>query len=224
VAHLAKRQHGPFRRDQAVALGLSEAAIDKCVVRGHYDVVHDGVYKLAGVDLTRLGEASAAVLAAEPDAFISHRTAARFRDVDDRYDGPIEISVKRHSDFHLKGVEVHQARLLPYETGSYRGVPCIALPRLMLQLATVQDMKQLTRAYEKAKRRGLTLRQLQRVIENHPGERGVAKLRELVDRHRGDKGHSRGSYEDAFYAWLKKILPAGFPLPERNAMVELSDS
>jgi hypothetical protein len=88
VAHLAKRQHGPFRRDQAVALGLSEEAIDKRVLRDQYDVVHPAVYKFAGVELSRLGEASAAVLAAEPDAFISQRSAARFRGADDRYDGP----------------------------------------------------------------------------------------------------------------------------------------
>jgi hypothetical protein len=223
VAHLAKRQHGVFRRDQAIALGLSGEAIDKRVNRGHYDVVHPGVYKFAGVDLSRLGEGMAAVLAAEPEAFVAGRTAARFRGVDDRYDGPIEIAVKRPWRPDLKGVEAHTARLLPYETGTHRGVPCLTLPRLMLQLATVQDMDQLTRAYEKGKRQGLTLKQLERIVENHPGERGVAKLRKLVERHRGDRGISRGSYEDAFYAWLKTILPKGFPLPERNAMVELSD-
>jgi hypothetical protein len=149
VAHLAKRQHGVFRRDQAIALGLSGEAIDKRVNRGHYDVVHPGVYKFAGVDLSRLGEGMAAVLAAEPEAFVAGRTAARFRGVDDRYDGPIEIAVKRPWRPDLKGVEAHTARLLPYETGTHRGVPCLTLPRLMLQLATVQDMDQLTRAYEK---------------------------------------------------------------------------
>jgi hypothetical protein len=224
VAHLAKRQHGPFRRDQLVALGLREKAIDQRVARDQYDVVHPGVYKLAGVDLSRLGEASAAVLAAEPDAFVGHRTGARFRGADDRYDGPIEISVVRHPAPDLKGVEVHEARLLPYERGSYRGIPCLTLPRLMLQLATISEMKDLTRAYEKGKRQGLTIKQLERVIAEHKGERGVTKLRKLVNRHRDDRGGSRGGYEDAFYAWLRRhILPNGFPHPERNAMVELSD-
>src|SRR5690349_6966051 len=139
VAHLAKRQHGPFRRDQLVDLGLEADAIDKRIARKQYEVVQPGVYKLAGVDLTRLGEASAAVLAAEPDAFISRRTAARFRGANDRYDGPIEIAIKRHSSLRLDGVEIHEARLLPYETGTYRGVPCVAVPRLMLDLATVED-------------------------------------------------------------------------------------
>jgi hypothetical protein len=223
VAQLAKRQHGPFRRDQLPPLGMSLTQAEYAVKCGRFEVVHPSVYKFAGVDLSRLGEASAAVLAAEPDAFVAFRTAARFRGADDRYEGPIEIAVKRHPPPDLKGVEVHEARLLPYETGSFRGVPCITLPRLMLQLATVQDMKQLTRAYEKAKRQGLTLSQLERVIDNHKGERGIANLRKLVERHNGDRGGSRGSFEDAFYAWLKKILPRGFPLPERNALVELSD-
>jgi hypothetical protein len=224
VAHLAKRQHGPFARDQLAALGMSGAQIKYATRCGRFDVVHPTVYKVAGVDLSRLGEASAAVLAAQPDAFISHRCAARFRGADDRYDGPVEISVKRHPPPRLDGVEIHQARLCPYETGSYRGVPCLTLPRLMLQLATVRDMKQLTRAYEKAKRQGLTLKQLERIIATHKGERGIANLRELVERHRDDCGHSRGSFEDTFYAWLvRDVLPKGFPLPERNAFVELSD-
>jgi hypothetical protein len=225
VAHLAKRQHGPFRRDQVVALGLAEDAIDKRIARKQYDVVHQRVYKLAGVDLSRLGEASAAVLAAEPDAFISHRTAARFRGANDRYDGPIEVSVTRHPPPQLEGVEVHEARLLSWERGSYRGVPCVTLPRLMLQLATLEDMKQLTRSYEKAKRQGLTIKQLERVIAEHKGERGIANLRKLVERHRDDRGGSRGGYEDAFYAWLRReILPKGFPLPERNAPVAARSS
>jgi hypothetical protein len=222
VAHLAKRQHGLVRRDQLVRLGLSEPRIDYAVWHKRLLVVHPGVYRLG--ELTRLGEASAAVLAAEPDAFVSHRTAARLRGANDRYDGPIEISVIRHPPPRLKGVKVRQARILPHERGSHLGIPCLTLPRLMLQLATVQDMKALTRAYEKAKRQGLTIRQLERVIEEHKGERGIANLRKLVDRHRGDRGESRGGYEDAFYGWLRaSILPKGFPLPERNAWVGLSD-
>jgi hypothetical protein len=119
--------------------------------------------------------------------------------------------VKRHTNLKLDGVEIQETRLLPYETGSFRGVPCLTLARLMLQLATVQDMDRLTRAYEKGTGQGLTIKQLERIIENHKGERGIATLRKLVERHRGDRGVSRGSYDDAFYAWLKKILPSATP-------------
>jgi hypothetical protein len=93
----------------------------------------------------------------------------------------------------------------------------------VFELATVYDMKQLTRAFEKAKERGLTIKQLERVLHGHKGERGTARLRDLVDRHRHDRGVSKGGFEDAFYAWLVTILPAGFPLPRRNSWVELSD-
>jgi hypothetical protein len=189
LAHLAKQQHGPFRRDQAIALGMSESQVDYAVW----------------------------------DSFASHRTGGRLRGVVDRYDGLIELVVDRHHPPKLDGVEARTAALGTDDRGSVRGIPTVALARLVLQLATVLQPDQLTRAFERARDKGLHAKQVDRLLAEHKGERGTVALRELNDRYRDAKGIGRGGFEDAFYKWLLKIMPRGARQPERNAWVELSD-
>jgi hypothetical protein len=200
---------------------MSESQVEYAVSCRRFEVIHQAVYALG--PLSSLGEVAAAVLAAEPDAFAAHRTGGRLRGVIDRYDGPIELVVDRHHPPQLKGVNARTAALGPYDRGSVLGIPTVALGRLTLQLATVLEMDQLTRAFERARGKGLNAKQIDRLLAQHKGERGTVALRELNERYRDAKGVGRGGFEDAFYKWLLTVLPSGASLPERNAWVELSD-
>jgi hypothetical protein len=60
---VAERQHGVASRRQLVAAGLTQAAIDHQLSKGHLHLVHRGVYAVGRAQLTRYGSWMAAVLA-----------------------------------------------------------------------------------------------------------------------------------------------------------------
>jgi hypothetical protein len=223
VARLATSQHGPAGRLQLLELGLSGKQIDYAVESGRYFVLYPGVYAIGHRDVSALGSFSAAVLACGHGAVLSHRSAGQLHGIVTRYGGPIEVLVARHNPPRLGGIRARTATFGPYETGRRKNIPVTSLARTLLDLATIFDLKELTRCFQRARRQGLTVEQLNRLLARHKGERGTVKLRKLVDRHRGDRGLSNGGFEDAFYAWLLTILPPGFPRPERNIRVALGD-
>jgi hypothetical protein len=220
VARLATAQHGPVGREQLLGLGLTEKQVDYAVAAGRYFAVHPGVYLIGHRDLSELGSFSAAVLAAGKGAVLSHRSAGRLRGIVAAYRGPIEVLVQRPDPPRIEGIRARRTVFHPYETGSRHNVPATSLARTVLDLAKVLDVEELTQPFQRARKQGLTIRQLDRLLERHRGERGTVCLRTLVDRHRDDRGYSNGGYEDAFYAWL---LTLGLPLPLRNQQVELLD-
>ena len=74
---------------------------------------------------------------------------------------------------------------------------------------------------ELSRKRSLTVRQLERLLERHKGERGTRLVREVLARQRTYDGFSNGGYEDAFWEWLHTLrLPE---MPKRNVNVLLKD-
>jgi hypothetical protein len=76
IAELANRGHGVVSRAQLTELGLGRGAIEDRVARGSLHPVYRGVYAVGHGLLSRHGRWMAAVLAAGPDAVLSHRSAA----------------------------------------------------------------------------------------------------------------------------------------------------
>jgi hypothetical protein len=76
VRALATRQHGVVARWELLALGLSRDTIGRRVRSGQLVRVYPGVYAVGHAVLTLNGRRMAAVLAAGPDAALSHRDAA----------------------------------------------------------------------------------------------------------------------------------------------------
>src|SRR5690348_13724778 len=76
IEAIARGQHSLFTRDQTATVGFRQSQIEHRLEIGRWSERHHLVYALLGApddDPTRL---HAAVLAAEPHAFASHRTAA----------------------------------------------------------------------------------------------------------------------------------------------------
>jgi hypothetical protein len=63
LARLATSQHGPFHRDQAIALGFEEHQVDYAVNIRRFHPVYPEVYVLGNRKLFELGSLSAAGLA-----------------------------------------------------------------------------------------------------------------------------------------------------------------
>src|SRR5690349_17787008 len=76
IAELAERQHGVVGRGQLLDLGTTEAAIEGRLRRGSLHRMHPGVYAVGHADVRELSRWMGAVLASQPDAVLSHGSAA----------------------------------------------------------------------------------------------------------------------------------------------------
>jgi predicted transcriptional regulator of viral defense system len=109
VAELARRQHGVVGRVQLKALGLTLAEIDGRVKRKRLHRVHQGVYAVGHLALTRNGRFMAAVLACGDGAALSHFSAAVLWRILEGEGQDIHVTAERERK--CRGVVVHQAPL-----------------------------------------------------------------------------------------------------------------
>ena len=151
LAQLATRQHGPFRRDQLPAIGMSEEQIEYAVEIRQFHAVHPEVYVLGNRNLSDLGSLSAAVLASGDGAALGLRSGGQLRGIVKGYRGDIEILVPRHNPPRLDGIDARTTTFHPYEVGSVHGIPTTTLARTYIDLAKVLDYRQMVRAFEEAK-------------------------------------------------------------------------
>ena len=219
LAHLITRQHGPFRRDQLPDIGMSEEQIEYAVEIRQFHAVYPEVYVLGNRELSELGSLSAAVLACGEGAVLGRRSAGKVRGCVKRYDGPIEVLVPRANAPKFDGIDAHKVTFGPFEVGSCHNIPTTSLARTFFDLAKVLERKELIRAFEESRKRGLTAKQLERLLRDHKRERGTVAVRSILERQATYDGFSNGGFEDAFWEWLLTLrLPE---LPKRNANVRL---
>jgi very-short-patch-repair endonuclease len=209
VAELAGRQHGVVARWQLVRLGMSATAVKRRLARGSLHQVHRGVYAVGHRVLSQDSRWLMAVLAFGPDTVLSHRSAGQLWRIVPRY--AIAPEVARSASVRGKrGIVVHRSTIPMDERTIEDGIPVTTAPRTMLDLSSLLDLRQLERAWNEMEVRGLTdSLSVPDLLARHPGRRGVAKLRVLLD---GDEseGITRNEFEEAFVALLDRHgLPRG---------------
>ena len=96
--------------DQLLALGLDDGAVRRRVRRGAMHWRYRGVYAVGQPTLSEDGERMAAVLAAGPDAALSHVALAELRGLSRFQDRTLHVSAPRFRQ--LEGVVVHKVRRL----------------------------------------------------------------------------------------------------------------
>jgi hypothetical protein len=92
-AELVARQDGVVTRQQALAGGLTDAAVTAHLRGGRWQRLHDGVFLTNPAPVTFRQRAWAGVLAAGPGALASHETAAALLGLVPEPDGPVTVSV-----------------------------------------------------------------------------------------------------------------------------------
>src|SRR3954452_13952210 len=134
---LAESQHGVFSTWHLLESGASEDVVQRRREAGLLIPLHQGVYALGHGRLTREGRWMAAVLASGPGAVLSHFSAGHLWGMCGSY-GSIEV-LRQSGGSHPKGhhkVRLHQTRRLePYEVTLERGIPVVAIERVLLDLA-----------------------------------------------------------------------------------------
>jgi very-short-patch-repair endonuclease/predicted transcriptional regulator of viral defense system len=183
VLVVAAEQHGVVTRAQLVALGLTRNAIEHRLRRGRLHRVHQGVYAIGRPQLTRLGTLIAAVLSCGPEAALSHQQAAEVYGIRKPKAGPIEVTVPAGAMRSRPGVRVHRAALPPDHRGLHHGIPITTPVRTLVDLAQRLDTRALEAAVNEADKLDLVdPERLRASLEAMRGRRGVAALRELLER------------------------------------------
>ena len=107
----ASANHGLITRDAAARAGISKATWFRWHATGRLDGLHPGVARLPGSPETREQRIAAAVLAAQPGAMASHRSAAYLWGVPRPDDDPLDVMlVSRTRGLALDGVILHRPR------------------------------------------------------------------------------------------------------------------
>lgn len=189
---MARRQHGLFTRAQALASGLSEPAIGRRLQSGRWVRMQPGVYAGAAVPPSYEQTVLAAVLAAGPDAWASHRTAARLHGLEVPAPDEIDVLTLPRHRARLAGVSHHRsAEIRLPDLTRVRGVPATSVGRTLSDCLPWLGERRFGRALDDARRRRLITAE------------------EADDAHRWlDRGRRTGRH---------KVVPGRRPLAKRVA-------
>jgi very-short-patch-repair endonuclease len=203
IADLAAAQHGVVARRQLVALGLGRRAIDHRLALRRLHPVHRGVFAVGHRVLSRYGVWMSAVLAAGPDAVLSHRSAAALWGIRDTARANVDVIAPRRLGTRPR-IDAHRIALPADEVTVERGIPVTTPARTLLDLAQVLTPHQLERAITEAEIRRLTSpHPLDALVARHAGGRGTATLKRILEGlHEIGETITRSELEDRFLGLL----------------------
>jgi very-short-patch-repair endonuclease len=191
-------------------LGLSVHSIEHRLARGRLHLLERGVYAVGRPEVDREGRWMAAVLACGPEAVLSHDSAAALWGMRPYSGGRVDVSVPLDSCCQPSRTRVHRRYGLRLaDLAIVRAIPVTAPIRTLLDLAIRLPPAKLERAVNEADRLDLVdPEKLRSALSGYRGERGVARLRRLLDARTFRL--TRSELERMF---LPLTEQAGLPLP-----------
>jgi len=162
----------------------------------------------------------AAVLACGPGAVISHRSAVELWKLREVRQGPTDVTAPNRRGRAPSGIRSHRDdRLTAMERTEVLDIPCVSVPRALLDFAAVAPIWELRRAVSEAEvLRILDHAAVRGIIRRHHGRRGVARLRMVIDEIRPETRRTRSEMEREF---LRICERAGLPTPKVNVSMRL---
>jgi very-short-patch-repair endonuclease len=215
VWRLAELQHGVVARWQLQELGFSRRAVEVRLSNGRLHSVGHGVFAVGRPHLTVRGRWMVAVLSCGPSAVLSHGSAAALWGIGFQKH-LIEVSVRTCSPRRQSGVLAHRrAGLRDVDLTRLDGIPTTGPIRTIVDVAARLDPEGIERMVNEADRLDLvdpdTLRD---ALGPYRGQRGVARLRAVLDRHTFRL--TRSGLERRF---LRIAERAGMAVPETRQWV-----
>ncbi|HEX2103825.1 MAG TPA: type IV toxin-antitoxin system AbiEi family antitoxin domain-containing protein [Solirubrobacteraceae bacterium] len=218
IAALATRQHGVVARRQLRELGLSDGAIANRVAAGRLHRLHHGVYALGHAVLGARGRWSAAVLAAGPNAFLSHAAAGALWELRASAAVIVDVTIVGGGSRKRAGLRIHRARDLTGQITMHEGIPVTTPARTTLDLAATLQRRPLERLLDQAENTRLTdVASLDALARAHTGHRGAPRLLATLDTHAPGTTITKSELEERFLALCDH---SGLPRPRVNAWVE----
>jgi very-short-patch-repair endonuclease len=219
---LAEAQHGVASRRQLLAAGLRPGAIQRRIDAGRLHPLHRGVYAVGHRVLSRQGRMTAALLASDPGAVLSHRSAAALWGLRDQAGAAVELTIPRKSS-SSPVIRRHRADLAPDEITVCDRIPVTTVPRTILDLAASSSIDALEAILREAEYRRLFDRlSIPELLSRHPGRRGSRRLRVCLERiAEAPAGRAESPLESRFLSFLRGH---GLPRPQLNAWVSVASA
>ncbi|MBI2170287.1 MAG: type IV toxin-antitoxin system AbiEi family antitoxin domain-containing protein [Actinobacteria bacterium] len=218
LAQIATTHHGLVTRAQLIAAGFTDTMIMTRISRGWLEVVHPGVYRVAGSPHTWEQRLLAAVLSVG-DATASHRSAAALWKLDGPFRDHVEVTTHLRSGACPDGAVVHRSTdLTPGYVTERAAIPVTDPVRTLVDLGAVVTQRVLDRALDHALARRLaTYDDLLVMLDEvgRRGRRGVGPLRKSL------AGRSDAA-ESVLEAEFQRLIRR-FGLPEPVYQFELYD-
>lgn len=213
---LARNQHGVVSRDQLLAVGYKRHAIDHRIRTGRLYPLHRGIYAVGRPHVTEHGRWMAGVLACGEGAIISHSSAAALWRMGPEERGVVELSLPSPFQRRRPGLRIHRRPPLKARdlTREY-GIPCTTPVQTLIDMSLRLDRAGVERMINEADKYNLTNPpQLRKALDARPGEPGVAKLRQILDRRT-----FRLTKEELERRFLPLARKAGLPVPLTGRIV-----
>jgi very-short-patch-repair endonuclease len=217
IADLAARQYGVVSRAQLRECGLADSAITARVAGGRLHRVHHGVYAVGHAVLGVRGRWMAAVLAAGPNAVLSHAAAGALWELRASAAVIIDVTVPGLGSRKRPGLRIHRARDLTGQTTTYEGIRVTTPERTILDLAATLQRRPIERLLDQAENARMTDGpSLEAVARAHTGHRGASRLLNALDAHTPGTTLRKSDLEELF---LTLCRAHGLPKPHVNARV-----
>jgi len=161
----------------------------------------------------------AAVLAAGPEAVLSHWSAAALWMIRPTSRSAIDITTPQKSR-SWAGIKRHHKALPIDEVTAKEGIPVTTVPRTIFDLAATEPVDVVESLLREAEYREHRDRlSLWDLVERYPGRRGVRKVRAALERLKSEPpGRRREGLEERFAPFLRRYR---LPLPYFNDWIFL---
>ncbi len=184
----AKAQHWVICHTQLLAFGAHPKAIRHRVESGRLHQLFRGVYSVGRPDPGRLGWLMAATLAAGPDAYVSHASAAGLLRIADSPSLPIHVSVPGNGGVRRRRtLAVHRRAsglLASPLVGHKHGIPVTAPGPTIIDIALDLPPAELDAVVSEADKLDLiTPMALRDLAVAEPHRPGAGRVRRALDRH-----------------------------------------
>jgi hypothetical protein len=209
---------------QLEALGVTRRQVHYWAATGRLFRRYRSVYSIVPAELlSKDGVLAAAVLACEPGAVISVRSAAALLEL--RADGrpAIDVTIPARRRQNLPGIDLHRsATLRPEDVVRVRGLPCTSVERTALDCAAVLSLHEMKRMFEEMEASDrFDLGALRAQIDYTPTRPAARKLARALDDYTYGLGVPFSEMERAFRALIAPH--SEIPEPLVNRWVDLGD-
>jgi very-short-patch-repair endonuclease len=212
--------------EQLRELGFTRNQVEWRLANDRLLRLHRGVYAVGHTRLSDRGLLLAALLAAGPDAFLSHRTAAAVMGYQRLYRRGIEVTVPGvRSVAGRKGLTLHRTTALDEADVQVRnGLRVSAPARMLIERAGQESAKTLEGLVSHSVQKRLLrldtpsgLATLEAALKRHPRYPGNARLKTVLAGYRRTED-CKSELERAFDRKVLRPHPT-IPPPERNVVV-----
>jgi very-short-patch-repair endonuclease len=202
TADLAARQYRVVTRQQLIALGYTEEMINHDLETGRLQAWHQSVFAVGHRPLSRHALCMASVLFRGEGALISYQSAVWLWGLERTLEIPVHVSV-RWRGHAQDAIGLHHCPTLRDEDiAETESLPVTAIPRTLLDYASVAKGYRLERAVDRADRLGLLdLAAIDRITDEVRGHRGRGPLRRAMVIYR-ESGFTRSGGEKRMLAAL----------------------